>query len=1050
MGAMRVSFPSDPAEREAVQTAQRIVTSPTPTSSPIASKPIDKVMRSPYGRRIGVGIIQRQPVIALHELLQKKEVSDAQPGATSDVEAEIGAAKSGGSPLPPSVRRFMEPRFNAGFDRVRIHTDDRAAKLNRQVSARAFTVDNQIFFGRGQFQPESSDGRELIAHELTHTIQQGAAQQNDALQRSPDMTVNERSEPHVQRLGISDALDYFADKANNIPGFRMFTIVLGVNPINMNRVERSAANVLRAVVEFIPGGAQITEALDKYGVVDKVGNWVDQQIRSLGMIGSAIKDAVSRFLDSLGWKDIFHLGDVWNRAKRIFSEPIDRIIDFSKGLINGILDFIRDAILRPVAALASKTRGWDLVKAVLKRDPITREPYPRTADTLIGGFMKLIGQDEIWDNLKKSNAVERAYAWFQGALSAVFGFVEEIPGLFIKTLKSLTIMDIVILPNAFIKIAAAFGDFVDRFITWAGNAIWNLLEIIFDVVSPGAFAYVKRTGAALKSILKNPGPFVGNLVKAAKLGFSNFGKHFLGHLKTGLFDWLTGSLPGVYIPKAFSLVEIVKFVFSLLGLTWANVRAKLVKVVKEPAVAAMEKGFDTVVTLVRDGPAAAWDKIKEQLADLQDKVIGGIMDFVVDAVVEKAIPKFIALFIPGAGFISLIMSIYDIVMVFVRRMKTIIQVVAGFIDSIVAIAGGAITAAASKVEGILARLLSLAINFLAGFAGLGKVADKVMGVINKIRATVDKALDWLVNWIVNAGKAFMGKVFGRKDDKKEVGAPDAAGVRSLARNTLVQQLGSPHSKEQAGSITSSVLELYRPKGLKRLWLQQDEGGGYDIIAEASDPKKVAKLKRKGHSVTLRATIEVSQPITTKLEGVAAFAKQAKRDESGRVIMESGKPVMEVAQDVGGALKPAEREGGGARSKAAAGLVTPFEAGATKIEVHAWNVGEAQQESNSSHAERQLQVFLTRNSAVLSQIKSIEIQITDSPCADCISILISIRSKMQKDAIATLTYESAYKSLKNPSKSTTTGMLASLKGAGWSNVSGPGVDGPAEVTAEPAG
>src|SRR5689334_9253435 len=66
MGAMRVSFPSDPAEREAVQTAQRIVTSPTPTSSPIASKPIDKVMRSPYGRRIGVGIIQRQPVIALH------------------------------------------------------------------------------------------------------------------------------------------------------------------------------------------------------------------------------------------------------------------------------------------------------------------------------------------------------------------------------------------------------------------------------------------------------------------------------------------------------------------------------------------------------------------------------------------------------------------------------------------------------------------------------------------------------------------------------------------------------------------------------------------------------------------------------------------------------------------------------------------------------------------------------------------------------------------------------------------------------------------------
>ena len=59
----------------------------------------------------------------------------------------------------------------------------------------------------------------------------------------------------VQRLGLGDVLDYFADKANTIPGFRMFTIVLGVNPINMSRVERSAANILRAVVEFLPGGA---------------------------------------------------------------------------------------------------------------------------------------------------------------------------------------------------------------------------------------------------------------------------------------------------------------------------------------------------------------------------------------------------------------------------------------------------------------------------------------------------------------------------------------------------------------------------------------------------------------------------------------------------------------------------------------------------------------------------------------------------------------------------------------------------------------------------
>ena len=52
----------------------------------------------------------------------------------------------------------------------------------------------------------------------------------------------------------------------------------------------------------------------------------------------------------------------------------------------------------------------------------------------------------------------------------------------------------------------------------------------------------------------------------------NFADNFLDHLKAGLIDWLTGSLPGIYIPKAFSLLEIAKFVFSVLGLTWANIR----------------------------------------------------------------------------------------------------------------------------------------------------------------------------------------------------------------------------------------------------------------------------------------------------------------------------------------------------------------------------------------------------------------------------------------------------------------------------------------------
>ncbi len=676
-----------------------------------------------------------------------------EPNIAPNVQAELQNSLAGGSPLPVGVRRFMEPRFKADFSRIRIHTSDKAASLSRRLNAHAFAFGNNIFFGKNKYQPDTADGKELIAHELTHTIQQGAAPQ-----RTENPTVARSTPEQVQRLGISDALDYFADKANNIPGFRMFTIVLGVNPINMSRVDRNAANIMRAVVEFIPGGGLITQALDKYGVFDKVGNWVEQQIRSLGMVGSAIKQAVSDFLDSLGWRDIFHLGSVWDRAKRIFTEPIDRIINFVKGFVEGILKFIRDAILMPLAKLAEGTRGWNLLIAVLGKNPITGEPVPRNADTLVGGFLKLIGEDEVWENMKKANAIPRAWAWFQGALNGVVTMVSRLPDLFMEALRALQIEDIVLLPRAFIKVGAVFGNFALDFITWAGKMLWTLLEIIFDVVSPGALGYIKRTGAALKSIFKNPLPFVGNLVKAAKKGFLNFADNFLGHLKAGLIGWLTGSLPGVYIPKEFSLREIVKFALSVLGLTWQNVRQKLVKVLGETVVAAMETGFDIVVTLVKEGPAAAWDKIKEQLANLKDMVIGGITDFIVDAVVKKAVPKLIAMFIPGAGFISAILSIYDTVMVFVNKISKIIQVVTGFINSIVDIAAGKIEPAAKKVESTLAGLLELAISFLAGFIGLGKVADKVMAVIEKIRAPIDKALDWLVGWIVTMGKKLFSKL----------------------------------------------------------------------------------------------------------------------------------------------------------------------------------------------------------------------------------------------------------------------------------------------------
>jgi hypothetical protein len=74
--------------------------------------------------------------------------------------------------LPASVRQFMEPRFGHDFGRVRLHTDARASESARAVGARAYTLGSHVVFGQGQFQPSTERGRRLIAHELTHVVQQ--------------------------------------------------------------------------------------------------------------------------------------------------------------------------------------------------------------------------------------------------------------------------------------------------------------------------------------------------------------------------------------------------------------------------------------------------------------------------------------------------------------------------------------------------------------------------------------------------------------------------------------------------------------------------------------------------------------------------------------------------------------------------------------------------------------------------------------------------------------------------------------------------------------
>ena len=106
------------------------------------------------------------------ETVQRKKDAGPAPHRGLGVESLVSGLRSAGQPLPQSLRDFFEPRFGYDFSRVRIHSDACAAESARKLHAKAFTVGRDVVFGEGQYAIEKREGRHLLAHELTHVVQQ--------------------------------------------------------------------------------------------------------------------------------------------------------------------------------------------------------------------------------------------------------------------------------------------------------------------------------------------------------------------------------------------------------------------------------------------------------------------------------------------------------------------------------------------------------------------------------------------------------------------------------------------------------------------------------------------------------------------------------------------------------------------------------------------------------------------------------------------------------------------------------------------------------------
>jgi hypothetical protein len=119
-----------------------------------------------------------------------------------DVEAAIAAAGTGGNRLHAGVAEEVSGAYGQRLADVRVHHDEHAAALSRAVSARAFTVGSDIFFGSGEYRPDTAGGRELLAHELAHVVQQrGAPSTGPLMVSQPGDTLEREAEAAALSLG---------------------------------------------------------------------------------------------------------------------------------------------------------------------------------------------------------------------------------------------------------------------------------------------------------------------------------------------------------------------------------------------------------------------------------------------------------------------------------------------------------------------------------------------------------------------------------------------------------------------------------------------------------------------------------------------------------------------------------------------------------------------------------------------------------------------------------------------------------------------------------
>jgi hypothetical protein len=516
---------------------------------------------------------------------------------------------------------------------------------------------------------------------------------------------------------------------------------------------------------------------------------------------------------------------------------------------------------------------------------------------------------------------------------------------------------------------------------------------------------LSKAADVISDIISDPIGFLGNLVSGVMQGLENFMSNIGIHLKKGLLSWLLGALAGagLQLPDTFDLKGIISILLQIFGLTYANFRARAVKIVGEPTVAAIEKTAEIFRVIATEGVSGIARLIMEKLEDLKSMVLDAIFDFLKERVIMAGIKWIISLLNPASAFIKAIKAIYEIVMFFVNRASQIMEFVNAVIDSIGAIAKGNLSIAATAVENALANAVPLAIGLLAALLDIGDPSKPVRNIMEKAQAPVNKAIDWLINKAVQAVKA-AGKLLGFGEKEKDIGGPKGA-----ARRAIQERMSGEITLVEAKQIVKEIKMQLSPIGLKQLEIgPEKENGELPILAEASVMDRVETLVHHQPIVAISAKITLGggsalsglERKGEKLSETVPFIETFKTKEERKALGGTGKePVRTatlpfVSQPPGTPARKGDQPSAGI-------IIEPKEMPGplSELEILAWNTRAPEIGSNVSHAEHQFVEWLElRPSPWRARVLRIDIEVEGRVvCDDCAREMRHLEKWMKENA-----------------------------------------------------